>query len=538
MSLPSWLSCLRPASSRAPAERQRGRRRGAVHLRVEPLEERNCPSGGYLLVADFGGDTVLRYDGTTGAFVDTFVPKQSGGMNQPYGVLFGPDGNGDGRQDLYVSTGEFGGPGQLKAVLRYDGVTGRFMDEFTMGGDLKGPTGIIFGPDGNLYVATLTGGAGGRVARYDALTGAFLGDFVPPGSGGLRAPSGMVFGPAGKNPTKLDLYVSSRATHSILRYDGATGAFLEEFVTSGSGGLDTPQGLTFGPDGNLYVASSAILTNNARGVLRFQGPAGATPGAFLDAFVPADSGELKTPFGVIFGPDGNRDGHLDLYVTNSEFNGNSSNGKNATVKRYDGVTGALIDTFVAAGSGGLDDAQFLTFTETDPVSLAYTGGRRTAAAAAPDPVNETLSADQLQALLAESLACWQNARVDISSLSTLAIRIADLPDATLGQAVGQTIWPGPNAAGWTPWDDGAFTTPGDQGEQDRIDLLGVPRHETGHALGFGHDDGTLSATLPAGERLAPGARPIAALDGYFGAWQEWDWAALAIALGTGPARQP
>ena len=46
----------------------------------------------------------LRYDGSTGAFVDTFVAKHSGGMNHPYGILFGPH---DG--DLYISTGSAGG---------------------------------------------------------------------------------------------------------------------------------------------------------------------------------------------------------------------------------------------------------------------------------------------------------------------------------------------------------------------------------------------------------------------------------------------
>jgi hypothetical protein len=376
MIVESWLRLLRAVSSK-------GRRHDRFPVRrmhVELLEGRDCPSGGHLFVADFGGDNVLRYDGASGAFVDTFVPKHSGGMNQPYGVLFGPDGNGDGRKDLYVSTGENGGPGQLKAVLRYDGVTGALIDEFTKGGDLQSPTGIIFGPDGSLYVATGTGGSGGRVAHYDGRTGAFLGDFVAPGSGGLRAPSGMVFGPSGNNSKKLDLYVSSRATHNILRYDGSTGAFLGDFVVSGSAGLDTPQGLTFGPDGNLYVASSAILNNNARGVLRFQGPTGPTPGAFLDTFVPADTGALRTPFGPIFGPDGNGDGQFDLYVTSSRFNGVTGN--KATVKRYDGVTGAFIDTFVTEGSGGLDEAQFLTFTETDPVTLAYTG-MATGAASVP-----------------------------------------------------------------------------------------------------------------------------------------------------------
>jgi len=357
---------------------------GIFRPRLEMLEDRRCLSGSHLLVADFGGDQVLRFDGTAGEFVDTFVPKHSGGLNQPYGVLFGPDGNGDGRPDLYVSTGENSGPGQIKEVLRYDGATGAFLDTFTQGGEMKSPTGIIFSPDGDLYVATGTGGFGGRIARYDGISGAFLGDFVPPGSGGLRAPSGIVFGPSGRNPNRPDLYVSSRETHNILRYDGTTGDFLEEFVARGSGGLDTPQGLTFGPDGNLYVASSAILMNNARAVLRFQGPAGPTPGAFLDTFVLAASGGLRTPWGLIFGPDGNHDGQFDLYVTNSELEGGSHKGKNGAVLRYDGLTGDFIDTFVAARSGRLDDPQFLTFTQTDPVTLAYTPtAATTSVAAAP-----------------------------------------------------------------------------------------------------------------------------------------------------------
>src|SRR5262245_12385028 len=62
-------------------------------------------SAGYLVINDWGRDSVLRFDAATGAFVDTFVPNRSGGLNQPWGVLFGPhDGN------LYVSCGEFHGP--------------------------------------------------------------------------------------------------------------------------------------------------------------------------------------------------------------------------------------------------------------------------------------------------------------------------------------------------------------------------------------------------------------------------------------------
>jgi DNA-binding beta-propeller fold protein YncE len=149
---------------------------------IETLESRTLfDAESYLLIADFNRDSVRRYDGTMGAFVDTFVPKHSGGMNQPWGVLFGPHDH-----DLYVSTGEFGGPGQLKAVLRYDSASGAFIDEFSRGGDLKSPRGIIFGPDGDLYVADRNLPAReGRVARYDGTSGAYLGDFVPLASGGL-----------------------------------------------------------------------------------------------------------------------------------------------------------------------------------------------------------------------------------------------------------------------------------------------------------------------------------------------------------------
>src|SRR5262249_12080679 len=45
----------------------------------------------------------------------------------------------------------------------------------------------------------------------------------------------------------------------------------------------------------------------------------------------------------------------------------------SSVKVYDGVTGAYLSDFVSAGSGGLNTPILMTFTETDPVTLAYTG---------------------------------------------------------------------------------------------------------------------------------------------------------------------
>jgi DNA-binding beta-propeller fold protein YncE len=298
-------------------------------------------------------------------------------------VLFGPHDH-----DLYVSSGEFAGPGQLKAVLRYDGATGAFIDNFAVGGDLKSPRGIIFGPDGNLYVADRNMPAlEGRVARYDGTTGAYLGDFVALGNGGLSIPTAAVFGPDSNDDGHLDLYVGSFGTDSVLHYDGTNGAFLGAFVASGSGGLARPGGMTFGPDGNLYVAR---YFSDQPAVLRFQGPGGAAPGEFIDTFVPAGAGGLRTCFFVLFGPDGNADGQLDLYVADSDFKG--VNGKRAGIKRYDGVTGAFIDTFVAEGSGGFDDPGSPTFTHTDPVTLQYLGVSATSMTAhsVPEPATFAL----------------------------------------------------------------------------------------------------------------------------------------------------
>jgi streptogramin lyase len=71
--------------------------------------------------------TVNRYSGTDGSFMDFFVPARSGGLSRPRGVLFGPDGN------LYVSSYDTG------QVLRYDGSTGDFIDVFASGGGLANP---------------------------------------------------------------------------------------------------------------------------------------------------------------------------------------------------------------------------------------------------------------------------------------------------------------------------------------------------------------------------------------------------------------
>ncbi len=234
---------------------------------------------GNLYVGSLNTNQILRFDGTTGAFLGVFIDAGQGlAPDAPFiqGLQFRPDGK------LYVLSRN------TAQVQRFDAATGAFLDAFIPSGSggLRGAKGMTVGPDGNWYVSS---GDTNQVLRYSGATGAFLGEFVPAGSGGLSNPRALTFGPDGS------LYVASSASNAVLRYNGQTGAFLDAFVPAGSGGLSFPGELLFSA-GSLYVASQS-----SNEVLRYD----AQTGAFLDRPATAGLGGLNSPLGLLLDANNN-----------------------------------------------------------------------------------------------------------------------------------------------------------------------------------------------------------------------------------------
>jgi hypothetical protein len=213
---------------------------------------------------------ILRYKVSDGRPDGAFVPP---GKNSP----FTPDGIISWRGVIYASDisifdepDENLPPGRL---LAYDANSGKLLREFNPNTFPSNfpfpikfhPRGLVIGPNGLLYVASLPDvrpppavRLGGQILVFDPETFDFLGVFIndPGGENALNRPDALVFGPDGR------LYVTSfRAnpadTDSIRIYDGHTGVFLDKID------LYTPpaprafaQGILFGPGGKLFVPIS------------------------------------------------------------------------------------------------------------------------------------------------------------------------------------------------------------------------------------------------------------------------------------------
>lgn len=298
------------------------------------METTKQNSWDFLVSSDKG---VLRYDGATGAFKGAFASGSE--LGTPTGLRFGPDGN------LYVGNV---GPDN---VLRFDGKTGAYIGVAASHPELRHPRQVAFLGD-RLLVSSR---GAHKVLCFDLMSGSFVEQFTKAhfsyaiskrphamseredapnlSDDGLRQPFGLIQDPGG------NLLVASFGTDSVRRYDGETGMFIDTFASGHN--LRQPRNVVYGPDGNLYT------TTGNHGVMRFNG----RTGAFIDNFVSPGSGGLRDPYGLEFGEDGN------LYVVS---------GGTDSVLRYDGHTGAFLNIYIRPSLGGL----------TRPAYAHFVGGLR------------------------------------------------------------------------------------------------------------------------------------------------------------------
>ena len=223
----------------------------------------------------------------------------------------------------------------IDTVLKQNGTTGAFVSTFASSVD--NAAGLAFGPANNLFVVNSS--SPGAVTELNATSGALINTIT---AGGLLSdPEGITVGP------DKNIYVANTDANNVLKFNGTTGAFIGKFVTDSSGGLNGPRGVAFGPNGNLFVTSQS-----SNQVMEYDG----TTGAFIAVFVnipSGDPGALSLPRDLAFGPDGN------LYV--ASFG-------SGDVFRYNGSTGAFMDDFIPAGTGDLNGPTFLLFGESSSVT--------------------------------------------------------------------------------------------------------------------------------------------------------------------------
>lgn len=326
-----------------------------------------------LYIGDGGDNTVKRFDAETGVSQGTFVAPTSGG-------LFGPRGLAFAGSHLLVANQNVDQPFSGE-VLDFD-EAGIFFKARIPASDPKAPfapRGIIRGRD-SIFVADLgdadyviNGGIApnplpARVAEFDQGTGKWKRDLNYSGFAMTCSadnecvqwsPRAAVFGPDGALYVSAMKFVTATNPNTlfgrIIRFprDGrGAGRILVDGDTCGCG-LARPEGLTFGPDGRLYVASFRINGGDNDKILIFN-----AQGKFVDQIDLDLAGEPRAfAQALIFGPKGK------LYVPIN--NTGEVRRYNVRTKRYS----VFVPTNEAGGA--LINPWYLTFGETDPRTLRY-----------------------------------------------------------------------------------------------------------------------------------------------------------------------
>jgi sugar lactone lactonase YvrE len=237
---------------------------------------------------------------------------------------------------------------------------------------LLGATGLAVGPDSNLYAANTIPS---QVFRYDAATGTQIGaapfvSFNGQNDGhDVQNPQGMRFGPGG------NLYIADETDSNVHVY-GPAGNSLTTFTGPS---VTQPTDVTFDAAGNLYAASG--------GGVAILHPGDAAFSDFVTAFSGPGVPPLNNPGSLAIGPDG-RLYVLDISASSTEVVAYATNtGPNPAGTVFVSFTGPDLGLFqpadLAFGPDGKLYVSGLDFNTSFGEVLRFT------AAGAADGVFET-----------------------------------------------------------------------------------------------------------------------------------------------------
>jgi hypothetical protein len=226
-----------------------------------------CPTKADLFALGGYGtfSTVAQYD-DAGRLVRTFP----GTLESNEGLAVSPDGW------LYQSGNVLGDGYLIRQRVEDPSVAEGLTPSF--GGIYGNPGGITVGPDGAVYVTSTTFNPGRMtgVLRYDPRDRSFLPvvSLEPP----PRKQYFETFARATAVAPGGDIYLLRRGV-GVERYSGEDGSLLGLIVPAAG---TSPGDVEIGPDGNVYVTG-------LRGVSRYD----AQSGAFIDDFIPNGAGGLN-----------------------------------------------------------------------------------------------------------------------------------------------------------------------------------------------------------------------------------------------------
>jgi len=269
------------------------------------------PVGGLLLIAESTNDRVMAFDPATGDLVDAdFIPADPTNLSTPIHAVLSPDG-----ASILVSD-------QLEDVVQQYDLDGTYIGVFAPAGGvntaiLDNIRGVGFLPNGNLLVSVGGGANDDAIAEFDS-TGAYVGNFVANGAGGLDSPFDVTMATVAGGSIAAGDYLVGGITSDALHIFDSTGGFVADLAP-----VDTF------PEQVIQIANGNVLSANfiggQEGIMEFD-----SAGGIVGIYDPASIGGYR---GVYELPNGN------ILTTNG-----------GGVHEID-RTGALVETKIAGVSG-------------------------------------------------------------------------------------------------------------------------------------------------------------------------------------------